>query len=324
MEKALQANQTATPAAERPPRGGLGGVALIFFGSLAIAILLSPPLFALIRELFPKWSKITTGNPESLLTGFDRIFSRVRMLSALLFLPFLLKREGLLSLESLRLRWGSGPRRHLLASVLLGIAMLGGVLALQVLALSPVAKAKADPSSFSWWSYALTGAILTAVLVSFWEEVLFRGYLQKVFQRGLGSRAGIMVGALFFSMLHFRSPPPAWDMGEPGTLECALRLALGQSAAAFTTAPGAHFLNLFLAGICLSLITLRTGTLWAAIGLHAGWVLVRSTYIEGWSLPGAQPGDFWGTTALVNGWVTTLPLLLLAGALLLSLRRQTR
>lgn len=326
METTYHTESLTAPPADRPPRSGLSDVALVYCATLLLAIALSPLVYLLIKTCFPDWSKLNATNPDSLMTGFDRVFSRIRMISAVLMLPWLLRRAGLWSLDAFGLRWSPETKKRLTQNLVLGIAMLGAVLAAQFLALDPNVKSKASPDEVSWWAYALASAFLTASLVSLFEETLFRGYLQKVFQHRFGPWLGIGIGALVFASLHFRTPPPDWQLGEPGTWSCALNLAIGQSIGFFWTAGAAHFTNLVLAGLCLGLLTWRTGSLWAAIGLHAGWVVVRSVYLQGWRIEPTQPGGamdaFWGSTSLVNGWATTLPLLLLAVSLALSCRRQ--
>ena len=64
-----------------------------------------------------------------------------------------------------------------------------------------------------------------------------------------------------------------------------------------------HALTLILGGVALGLACLRTGNLWFAIGLHAGWVFWLKVF-KTVTAPGAgEGGAFWGTDKLLDGWL---------------------
>lgn len=75
------------------------------------------------------------------------------------------------------------------------------------------------------------------------EEILYRGWLMNVLAHRLGVAAGVVVNVLLFACAHSRN-------------------------SGFGILPG---MNLVLFGLFLSLLTLRTGSLWAACLWHAFW-----------------------------------------------------
>ncbi len=75
------------------------------------------------------------------------------------------------------------------------------------------------------------------------EETLFRGFLLSSFTDRLGVLPAALLSAALSACMHFGS--------------------------ADGTAPG--LLVLFLLGLCAALLTVRTGSLWAAFGLNAAW-----------------------------------------------------
>lgn len=75
------------------------------------------------------------------------------------------------------------------------------------------------------------------------EEVLFRGYPLALLTEGLGVKWGIGLTSGLFGLLHLANPGL--------TLVAAV--------------------NLFLAGVLLALVVIRTGSLWWGIGVHLGW-----------------------------------------------------
>ncbi len=80
------------------------------------------------------------------------------------------------------------------------------------------------------------------ILAPFIEEFLFRGLLQTYFKKRVGSRAAILLSALFFSFFHFS---PSQGLGNISLIT-----------------------SLFLLGGYLGFLYERQGSLWAPIGLH--------------------------------------------------------
>lgn len=103
---------------------------------------------------------------------------------------------------------------------------------------------------FVWKRMSIAG-ILGNILITFvifcflgWsEELLSRGFHLRVMSKGLNLPLGVILSSLYFSYMHRESPGANFD----------------------------YFLFIFLAGLMLSYAFLRTGQLWLAMGLHAGW-----------------------------------------------------
>ncbi|SRR6266498_1477528 len=101
-----------------------------------------------------------------------------------------------------------------------------------------------------WQTYSFQSIILSTllmlivfILVGWSEELLSRGFHLRLISKGLNRPLGIILSAFIFSYLHRDN----------------LDITLG----------GLVFIFLF--GIILAFAFLRTGQLWLAIGLHAGW-----------------------------------------------------
>jgi membrane protease YdiL (CAAX protease family) len=89
----------------------------------------------------------------------------------------------------------------------------------------------------------------------------------------MGRVAAVGISAVFFAVVHFlktskqaSEAPVTWLSG------------FDQLPLLFSSAPpwpllGWGFLSLLLAGILLAVATIRTRSLFLAIGLHAGWIL---------------------------------------------------
>jgi len=119
---------------------------------------------------------------------------------------------------------------------------------------------------------------LSAFVVAFIEETLFRGFLLGIFQRAGRPVAALFWVTLIFSAVHFLKPDesvavPAvhWFSG----LALVPHL-FHQFAEPMTLLAG--FTTLCVLGWVLGDLTLRSRSLWLAIGLHAGIVFVKMSF----------------------------------------------
>ncbi|MBX9576908.1 MAG: CPBP family intramembrane metalloprotease [Chthoniobacterales bacterium] len=119
--------------------------------------------------------------------------------------------------------------------------------------------------------------LTTALTVAFLEEFLFRGVLLGLMRCFLKSEAAIVLVALLFAgvhflnLSHFKEPTIHWWSG------FSLLLHSDRPWSALPLAIGA-FGTLFLLGVILAWATVRTASLWLAIGLHAGWIFAQQLF----------------------------------------------
>jgi membrane protease YdiL (CAAX protease family) len=118
-------------------------------------------------------------------------------------------------------------------------------------------------------------ALVAALILPPLEETVFRGFVQRELVQGLAMRAGWILAAVIFMLAHFLKIPVELDQ-QPVHLWSGMT-ALGAAFSKF----GHDLLlpenigkaaNLFLIGLILGGIFLRTGTLWMNAGLHSGWI----------------------------------------------------
>jgi len=154
----------------------------------------------------------------------------------------------------------------------------------------------------------LLKAALSALVVSFLEEILCRGYFLEVI--GGGMSALVYAAAHYIRPLHGSAPADGFDplLGVKrlpelfGSFHDARNMTLG-------------LLSLFVFGLALNRLRKRTGTLYVGIGLHAGLVFVLALYRRFLtSHPGAESPWIHGGGRLHDGLlgVLMLGLLLLA------------
>ncbi len=148
---------------------------------------------------------------------------------------------------------GFALTREVPRELALGIAITGGALCVVVAGLAFAGETRWTPDRGSAGGYALELGrdLLLWGVAGAAEEALFRGYAFQAMARGIGPVLATLVASAGFAAGHWRNP----------NLDA---LAL---------------LNIFLAGVLLSVAYLRTRSLWFATGLHVGWNWMMGTVL---------------------------------------------
>lgn len=289
----------ASPSTAKPRR--IAAIAASVVAVIAGSVVLAPVLHALL--------------PFS----FHVVFKRLLMVGALIVIvAFVRVRRETLS------RLGLAPRADSLGHTIAGFA--GGVAGL--IALVGVALlwggATIAAREFTAWKWAVTigGGVLAGLLLGPIEEFVFRGVLFTWLRdRAFRGRvwAAVVATSAVYALLHFvdaRRPPIGPD---PGVMD-ALRLlsapfrATGDWSAWWPAAVG-----LFLFGLVLNLLLLRTGSLYASIGLHAGCVVVLRLvpYVATFATSDVLR---WGTKRIYDGMAGWIAIVLIGVVLIAFVR----
>jgi uncharacterized protein len=234
--------------------------ATILFGAVAAPILFWAAQWLAAHGIFPALATF----------DFKAFFHRALMLGALLFLwPFLrwLQIKGLRDLGLARnRRWGRDVAIGFLISAL-PVLCCGVFL---------VALGNYTMRTHAAW-HAVAAVALTAAVVPFIEEILFRGLFLGVLLRGNRPLTAALLSSGIFSIVHFLKAPDqtttavGWTSGF---------ISLAHSFDQFTKPMLvlAGFTTLFLIGVILAHARLRTRSLWLPIGLHAGWIFASGAF----------------------------------------------
>lgn len=223
---------------------------------IAASVVLAPLLHALLP--FP----------------FHVVFKRLLTIGALaVIVAFVRVRRETLA------RWGLTWRSDSLGLTAAGFAAgVAGLTALVGVTLLWGGATIADRDFTAWkWTRIIGGGVLAGLLLGPLEEFVFRGALfswmrDRAF-RGRVSAAVIATSAVY-ALLHFvdaRRPPIGPD---PGVIDGLRLLAAPFRATSDWSTLWPAAVGLFLFGLVLNLLLLRTGSLYASIGLHAGCVVV--------------------------------------------------
>ncbi len=268
------------------------GLIIYLLALVVVSALASPWVYWGVEEFYPdRWP-------------FRRVFNRVLMVSALVLAWPLARYWGVRWREIGFLDVPAVAVRHWIAGFVLGVICLGVLTGAAL-----VWGHRSWGDGVAWGR--LAGFLASGTAVGFFEEILFRGLFFLAVISGLrqGAVGGVAVlGSLFFATAHFvkaADPEGAvhWASGWEVWAGMGGQLAVMADLAA-------RWSCLFLVGVVLCLLTARTRTLWAAMGLHAGWVFgLKSAHAL---TSGGGPGSFWFPRDLMSGGVALLLLVVLA------------
>lgn len=205
-------------------------------------------------------------------SGFTRYFNRAILVAAIVWLLPLWR---WLAADDPRYQVpmiGFRPLdRRALGHALLGFGLAAGMLAvLGWLLLRGDLFRWSEPPKWNAWTGALTAGVAVALL----EEWFFRGLLFAILRRAWSTAKALIFLTLFFALIHFLKPPEGTEIVAADVSWASGFHLLGLIFGSFGDVDFllAEFAMLTAVGLVLGLAVLRTGTLWLAIGLHAGWV----------------------------------------------------
>lgn len=287
---------------------GLVWFLAVYLGTFLLAGLLAAPAYWLVEGLAgysgsdSVWAYLAS-------KPFDRYVDRLRLLATAGAVLWLIRYCGLWG--RFGFDWSQRGQRQFVWALLAGIAMLLCMLPLQLLWLDVTF---AFPAEARGLLAQVLGAVAGALLLSWLEESIFRGMLLRIFYTAFPPLLAVLLSAFVFAIVHFKSVP--WDREADVTVLAGLGIAAQGVVSFVYTFDFFHFTNLFLAGILLNLVFLRTGNLSACLGLHAGWVIVRNLWGD-WAEVEASALTFWlGSRGVVDGVVPIFLLLVAVGLVL--------
>lgn len=282
---------------------------------LTLVVLLIVPL--LLGALLAPWvyALIQAAAGHGVLGGpfahpkFKRVFSRTVMIVAIAIFYPLIKRSGMLNRSALG--WPSEaphPIRSVVTAYLIGAGSIGLIYALctwgGALYWSP-----RKPEAMAFLVKAAT-LFVGSLLIGAIEETFCRGYIFGAFRKKGAFWPAAVAASLIFAGLHlFR--PQAPEALDPTQWDAGLRLLGHLSDGVERRYLAPSMTVLFLMGLYLCRLRERFGNLYAAAGLHAGWVWAMGlgTFLVD------RNGDRWGawlgpSETIAMTWLGALTMLL--------------
>lgn len=267
---------------------------LLFLALLAASLIVASAL------TYPAWWLVATLSVEPV----HRVMNRLAMLFALIGLIYLTRRLGLSDRESL----GYGIARtrfvHQLALGWLAGAALMLPLVLFLFGLD-IRELKAGFDGA--WGSVIVGGVLSGLAVAFIEETFFRGVLFTAIRRTSGVAAAVLAPSLLYAALHFLGGKLRVPADEVTWTHGFAVLARLFERYAQPLAFADSFFALFMLGVLLAIVRLRTGAIAACIGLHAAGVCAIAVLRKATILNAeAEYGQWVGTYDGVIGWAALI------------------
>ena len=236
-------------------------VVLVVFGSIALAALLTPPIYSLLGSIMS----------EEMLWPFSRVFDRVAMACVLGFVLVLRKHFPIRDmLEVYKLGdWKTRVvafRRALLISIVTSLLVFGAYV------YSDLLRAK-DTLTLSFVLSRAMKAIGTGIVVSLIEESFFRAMLFPQLIPRVGALLAAVITSFVYSGAHFIAPVKTWEFHE-GSWFVGFDYLSAVLSRAWTPEMVFPFLGLFLVGLVLAHLFYVSRNIYLCLGLHTGWVFI--------------------------------------------------
>jgi len=281
----------------------------VFIGAMVFAALISPPVYWAILA----WAQAYPNDLNTYLADkdFPRYFDRLRWLPVIIAFPWLLKVCGLWSWRALGLRGSPGWGRSMLAWFVAGIVLLGLAAAVQVCVIGIEPKGVWSSPGFI---QTVAISVMAGMVLALFEESVFRGLVLRIFYTAMRPLPAIAVAAFFFAIVHFKKiPAEIWSDETAVNWGSGFYIGFWTLLSVGTTFEWIKFLNLFLTGMVLCLLFIKTRSLWPCIGLHAGWVAFRQIYAKFIIVGESEFYWLWGSESMIDGLLPTLFLVPLTG-----------
>ena len=243
---------------------------------------------------------------------FPEYFDRARLLLLVLSIPWMFFQTRLLSARKLGLStdrpWNYYFGWFYMVGIIWAVVVLGILISVDAVAIK-------SSLGFGTLLWGLIVAFQTALLIGFLEELIFRSLFFRMFYTALTPMVSVVLSSLFFAYMHFKQPRGLWDYETPPSdvswwdgFSVGFWVLFG-IVANFDLV---LFLNLTLVGYTLTVVFMKTRSLWAAVGLHAGWVTPISLFMNIAVRDVDKHSLWWGSFRLADGYFTTTCLLLIA------------
>jgi membrane protease YdiL (CAAX protease family) len=237
----------------------LKNLLILIFGTLILAAILNPWVYTALNYFYPEH-----GWP------FSRVYNRVAMFSALIWLIILWKSfsvgkvKDLLSYKNYNLIIYHLTLGVIISSVTVFLAVLVLINFMNILIIANYDQSIVFSKAIKF--------LATGLLVGLIEELFFRGVLFNYLKEQKSFFFAAITTSLIYSIVHFIAPINSWVANDINALT-GLNYLLAVLGQMFSIKMLPAMFGLALVGFVLAYVMHKTNSIYYCIGLHAGWVL---------------------------------------------------
>ncbi len=284
---------------------GLRLFLFIYIGACLFAATLTAPTYWLVQYI----DSINSTETTQWLLGkrIDIFYNRLCYAATIIALPYMMKRCGLFSIKNLGLTFDRFAAINFAKFFGIGLAISIVIFSLQYI----FCDVTISPSfSSAKLLKILLNAILGGLVVGLLEEIIMRGLIMRAIYTAWGAIAGITLSSLFFAYKHFGVPKSIWHSLPGGSHNSFWDIGfivawfdtIGISAN-FKLIP---FFSLTMFGAVLSLLYIRTKSLWPPIAFHAGIVFTMQSYRKIFQITDSEYTKYFGGSGMTNGYIALI------------------
>lgn len=284
----------------------------VYLRSILFVAIASPWVYWLVQF----WQQVMPNDLNTYLArkSFDDYFDRLRWIPVILSLSWIMRTCGLLSWARLGISLERKTFFEALRWFILGCFVVG-LAAWAQYRFTSVDYVGRD--SWLGWVGVFLKALAGGVLVGFFEEIVFRGLIFRLFYTALAPRIAVILSSLFFAYVHFKMPGAVWDATDQVvTWKSGFFVGLWTLIGISQNFEVFPFLNLLALGVLLCLVFIRFRSLLPCMGFHAGIVTVLLSYKKFFAVHEDSLSWLLGSSKMIDGIV---PLVVIAGLILFVL-----
>lgn len=277
----------------------------VYVGASVFAACLTGPVYNAVLLLDSNWA---CGATRWLAKyEVDTYYDRLRWIPVVIGLPWMMRRCGLFSLRNIGLPVKPSSAFVFLYCFVFGLCLASCTYAFQCA--FGIFEFKSGLGSAETAKILVT-ALSGALLVAFLEELVFRCLIMRSLYTAFGPVSAAVLTSLFFAYKHFKVPHDIVRDLLPGGAHSS-DFGVGWYAAYYDSIGisldfnPAVFLGLFMFGMVLTAIYVRTKILWGPVALHAGLVFAMLSCNKLFSRT-SVPGSPWlGGVKMTDGWLAS-------------------
>ena len=240
----------------------------IFIAYFAIALLSGAAIAYPLHLILSNWFELE----------FERVVSRSVLIVAIILFMALYKKLGFTSWREIGF---STDKKQFFSDLTKGIAfgmlIMFPVIAGLLITENRVLDTDLDTSTLNIVDQIVT-ALIAGLIIALIEETLFRGAMLSAIKKHGSALLAIVSTSLIYASVHFIEPNIDY---EANSLHWASGLVLAKDALSSVLEINRiadSFIALFLAGVLLALVRIRSQRIALCMGIHAGWVLAIKTF----------------------------------------------